>query len=75
MSVFQSRQRRTENIRGYLDVLLIAASGQVKVEHFFEAMSVHSIRDLGQGNKLLVMRVALKDVKTYTIDGRSVLKN
>ena len=52
----------------YVDDLLATASSQVKVEEFFAAMSVLSIKDLGQVNNFLGMRVALKNVKTYTID-------
>ena len=52
----------------YVDDLLVTASSQDKVEEFCNAMSVLFIKDLGQVNKFLGMRMALKDSKTYTID-------
>uniref|UniRef100_A0AAV1T532 Integrase catalytic domain-containing protein n=1 Tax=Peronospora matthiolae TaxID=2874970 RepID=A0AAV1T532_9STRA len=52
----------------YVDDLLVTATSQDKVEEFFKAMSVLSIKDLGQVNKFLGMRMALKDSKTYTVD-------
>ncbi|CAI5711699.1 unnamed protein product [Peronospora destructor] len=52
----------------YVDDLLVTASSQTKVEDFFKAMRVLSIKDLGEVNKFLGMRVTLNNAKTYTID-------
>ena len=68
MSVFSHDKGELTIVGVFVDDLLATSSNQEKMKEAFNAMFVLSIKNMGQINKFLGMRMALKDSKTYPID-------